>query len=136
MNFVDAEGETNIPVLKWKWGYVYFWMCGLLLSCLVLLALGYAGMLRATKTSNKKSHEISEMFGQGPKSIAAEAMSKVDELQHRESSRAQKQPNGHGLHLGDGTTNASGGRRGRASSLTFRGSAKTHPATVVEETEA
>eukprot|EP00928_Gymnodinium_smaydae_P026314 TRINITY_DN20709_c1_g4_i2.p1 TRINITY_DN20709_c1_g4~~TRINITY_DN20709_c1_g4_i2.p1 ORF type:complete len:567 (-),score=46.26 TRINITY_DN20709_c1_g4_i2:161-1861(-) len=26
MNFVDANGDPNMPELTWEWGYVYFWI--------------------------------------------------------------------------------------------------------------
>lgn len=51
--FVDAEGITTIPILKWKWGYVYFWLCAVVLPCFILIAVWSAGMLRATQRPDK-----------------------------------------------------------------------------------
>lgn len=53
MNFINEDGDPNIPILVWKWGYLYFWLCGIGLSALVLGLLWWAGMLRATKKNNK-----------------------------------------------------------------------------------
>ena len=117
MNFVDAEGETNIPILKWKWGYVYFWLCALTLSLLVLLALYLAGMLRATKKSNKSSKDNhGDVLGVAKgNAIKQSVVAKSVAWKSR-----------------DGNSNADKTRKNRMPNkhVTFRGSAKTHPETV------
>ena len=117
MNFVDAEGETNIPILKWKWGYVYFWLCALTLSLLVLLALYLAGMLRATKKSNKSSKDNhGDVLGVAKgKAMQQSGVTKSIAWKSRnansngDKTRFNRVPNKH---------------------VTFRGSAKTHPETA------